>query len=86
MTHSIENLNTTLCIGSIIIDEFNVVNQLSFKYHSMDIFRIKALLKHLDIKGVKEQITKKASILIKGAKKHQNKEVEMFYQELLDSL
>ncbi len=61
-------------------------NQLSCKYHSMDTFRIQALLKHLEKKRVKEEIEKKASILIRGAKKHQNSEVEMFYKRLLTSL
>ncbi len=61
-------------------------NQLSVKHHSMDTFRIQALLKHLDEKGVKEEIEKKATILIKGAQKHQNYEVEIFYKKLLASL
>ena len=61
-------------------------NQLSCKHHSMDTFRIQALLKHKDIKSAKEEIVKKANILIKGAKKHQNQEIEMFYKTLLSSL
>lgn len=61
-------------------------DQLSFKHHSMDTYRIKALMKHLDVRGVKEEIEKKATILIKGAKKHQNHEIENFYTRLLGSL
>lgn len=61
-------------------------NQLSFKYHSMDKFRIKALLKHQELASVRVEIEKKASILIKGAQKHQNFEVEKFYQRLLSAL
>ena len=59
-------------------------DQLSFKHHSMDTFRIKALLKHIEHLYVKEEIAKKCLILIKGAKKHKNVEIEDFYTALLN--
>ena len=58
-------------------------DQLSFKHHSMDRFRIEALLKHKELTCVKEEIEKKCRILIKGAKKHGNREVEAFYLSIL---
>jgi glycosyltransferase involved in cell wall biosynthesis len=58
-------------------------NQLSVKFHSMDTFRIQALLKHKELDSVKVEIEKKCHILIKGAKKHGNKEVETYYMRLL---
>ena len=50
-------------------------NQLSFKYFAMDRYRVQALLKHLPDKKIKLEIEKKLSIMIKGAIKHQNKEL-----------
>jgi glycosyltransferase involved in cell wall biosynthesis len=58
-------------------------NQLSFKYHSMDTFRIQALLKHQGLQCVQEEIVKKSHILIKGAKKHGNQEIEAYYGKVL---
>ncbi len=46
--------------------------QLSREYHSMDYYRIKALLKHKELKIVRDEISKKLSILQKGAIKHKN--------------
>ena len=57
-------------------------DQLSFKFHSMDRFRIEALLKHQELSIVKEEIAKKCQILIKGAKRHNNREVEELYTAL----
>ena len=74
----VENILTTKFAGHD--------DQLSFKHHSMDTFRIEALLKHSELERVKAEIEKKCHILIKGAQKHQNQEVEMFYSELLTSL
>jgi len=58
-------------------------NQLSFKYHAMDTFRIKALLKHRESAQVQEEIKKKALILQKGAQKHQNKDILAFCEDVL---
>jgi glycosyltransferase involved in cell wall biosynthesis len=58
-------------------------DQLSTKHHSMDRFRIKALLKHSHLTEVKLEIEKKCNILINGAKKRGNLEVEKFYTSLL---
>lgn len=58
-------------------------DQLSFKHHSMDTFRIEALLKHIELIYVKEEIAKKCYILIKGAKKHKNEDIENFYTSLM---
>jgi len=58
-------------------------NQLSFKYHSMDTFRIEALLKHRDLASVRAEIKKKCHILINGAKKRENGEVQGYYEDVL---
>ena len=58
-------------------------DQLSTKHHSMDKFKIEALLKHSDLDIVKKEIHKKCNILINGAKKRGNLEVEKFYTSLL---
>ncbi|MCV6608560.1 MAG: glycosyltransferase family 2 protein, partial [Campylobacterales bacterium] len=47
-------------------------DQLSFKYHSMDLYRLKALKKHSELPDVKDLIDKKRNILYKGAKKYNN--------------
>ena len=60
--------------------------QLSFKYFAMDIFRIKALLKHLPDKRVQKEIEKKLYILQKGAKKHQNREILEFIEAVKEVL
>jgi len=52
--------------------------QLSFSTPLMDIYRIEALKKHLNSKYsniVQKVISKKIEILLKGAKKHNNKEI-----------
>ncbi len=61
-------------------------DQLSFKYHSMDRFRIKALLKHLDSESAKRMIKKKCNILEKGAKKRGNVEVLEFCERVMKKL
>ena len=61
-------------------------NQLSFNTKLIDIFRIKALEKHIDSKHktqVIEELIYKTSILLKGAKKHANSEVTEFCEERL---
>jgi len=60
-------------------------NQLSFSTKLMDKYRILALLKHKDSKFkdlISKEIIKKCDILIKGAIKHKNKEIEEHYQNL----
>jgi len=60
-------------------------NQLSFTTKLMDQYRIKALLKHLDSpykEQIVQEIIKKCDILIKGAIKHNNKEIEEKYTKL----
>ena len=60
-------------------------NQLSFTTKFMDKYRIKALLKHTNSdykQEVNELIVQKCDILIKGAIKHQNKDIESYYTKL----
>jgi len=60
-------------------------NQLSFDTPLQDQYRIKSLLKHIDSpysKEIKKEIVKRCEILIKGALKHGNKEVELYYSKL----
>ena len=60
-------------------------NQLSFTTKLMDSYRIKALQKHLDSQykqTINELIIRKCEILIKGAIKHQNKDIENYYTKL----
>jgi len=60
-------------------------NQLSFSTKLMDIYRIKALQKHLETEYkilINEEIVKKCNILIKGAIKHENKDIEEEYSKL----
>ncbi|MFC2158070.1 glycosyltransferase family 2 protein [Acidobacteriota bacterium] len=66
-------------------------DQLSRKFHSMDIFRIRALEKALtlDLSGeqrslVIEEIVKKAQILVQGAEKRGNEEQSRFYRNLIE--
>lgn len=64
-------------------------NQLSFTTSFIDIFRIKALKKHLLSpyeKEVKEEILYKASILEKGALKHNNQTLQRYLKELYETL
>jgi glycosyltransferase involved in cell wall biosynthesis len=58
-------------------------DQLSFKHHSMDKFRIEALLKHKELPQVIDEIKKKAKILINGAKKRGNTQIISFYENIL---
>jgi len=61
-------------------------NQLSFSTKMMDVYRIKALQKHTNCfshhHAIKKEIIKKCDILIKGAQKHHNKEIEKYYTQL----
>ncbi len=57
-------------------------NQLSFSYEAMDRFRVNALLKHDDLKIVQDKILKKCAILINGAKKRNNIDIQKRYQEI----
>ena len=60
-------------------------NQLSFTTEMMDKYRILALLKHKDLdykELILTEIIKKCNILIKGAIKHNNKEIEEHYTKL----
>lgn len=57
-------------------------DQLSLQYHSMDLWRLRALAKHIESsllttlqkEAVKESILEKSAILLKGFQKHQNNE------------
>jgi hypothetical protein len=60
--------------------------QLSFETPLMDTFRIKALLKHKENPKVQQEIIKKCGILIKGAIKHKNKDIENYYTTLQKGL
>ncbi|MEA3314362.1 MAG: glycosyltransferase family A protein [Campylobacterota bacterium] len=63
--------------------------QLSFITPMMDRYRIKVLLKYKDTKYskiVKNIILNKCNILIKGAIKHNNKEIENYYKKVIESL
>ena len=60
-------------------------NQLSFATRLIDKYRIKALSKHIDSiygKEIRETIISKCDILIKGAIKHNNKDIENYYSKL----
>lgn len=57
-------------------------NQLSFVTPMMDTYRIEALLKHKSKIDVKNMIIKKCNILIKGAVKYNNKDIENYYISL----
>jgi glycosyltransferase involved in cell wall biosynthesis len=56
-------------------------DQLSTRYHSMDEQRIYALKKHIEIKGVREEIIRKYRILIEGALKRGKKERASVWKE-----
>lgn len=81
-------------IAEAVINKYGGhADQLSHKYFAMDYFRIKSmhhlltsckLLAHQKY-GVHEEIVKKAEILIKGYKKHQNLEKVPEIEEILDS-
>ncbi len=64
-------------------------DQLSKKYFAMDRWRVKALLKLLEKEIDKEVLKvaiKKSQILIKGAKKHNNKEILDEFEPILKRL
>lgn len=58
-------------------------NQLSFGYSVMDKFRVTALLKHDDLEMVQEEIIKKCMILINGAKKRDNIDIQEEYKKIM---
>ena len=60
--------------------------QLSFETPMMDTLRIKALYKHINSKyskDVKEELNRKIQILLKGARKYNNKEIIETYSKLI---
>jgi glycosyltransferase involved in cell wall biosynthesis len=57
--------------------------QLSFKYWGMDRWRIESLKKHDSNQKVRDEIIKKSKILLKGAIKNQNSEVEQKYKSII---
>jgi len=60
-------------------------NQLSFSTKMMDEYRIKALQKHQNSifrDSINIEILKRCDILIKGAIKHNNKDIENYYFKL----
>ncbi len=80
-----------------LIDKYEVSryegdDQLSKKYKCMDEFRVQALLKHIDNKKsdfyeiIKKEIIKKCNILIKGAIKHNNKQIFSKYSKILQDM
>jgi glycosyltransferase involved in cell wall biosynthesis len=73
-------------IEKVLTTKYAGDEQLSFKYHSMDRWRIKALLKHKELPTVKDEIEKKVNILLKGAVKHQNDEIIRFCEEVSQDL
>lgn len=73
-------------IDNILTTKFAGHVQLSFKYHSMDRYRVQALLKHKESSVVKVEIEKKLEILLKGAIKHENKELIGFCELVLKNL
>ena len=50
-------------------------DQLSQRFYAMDRWRVKAMLPFCDDERVREVALKKCEILLKGAKKHNNKEI-----------
>ena len=69
-------------LDEVLTTKFAGHEQLSFKYHSMDKYRIEALLKHKNREVVKQEIEKKLEILLKGALKHGNRELIDFCKEV----
>lgn len=64
-------------------------NQLSFETPFIDIYRIKALEKHLNTqykKEVKDEIKYKTEILLKGAKKHNNQKIINYFEKKLNAV
>jgi glycosyltransferase involved in cell wall biosynthesis len=73
-------------VEEVLTTKYAGHEQLSFKYHSMDKFRIIALLKHCKNQLVESQIRKKSEILLKGAVKHKNFELIRFCEEVLRAI
>jgi glycosyltransferase involved in cell wall biosynthesis len=60
--------------------------QLSVGFLMIDTFRIKALEKHLEYACVVSELKKRCKIVIKGAKRHNNREVFQHYEAKLNAL
>ena len=73
-------------VDEVLTTKYAGHEQLSFKYHSMDKFRIEALLKHKEEVIVKQEIEKKLELLVKGAIKHQNSELIAFCKAISQDL
>jgi glycosyltransferase involved in cell wall biosynthesis len=73
-------------IDEVLTTKYAGHEQLSFKYHSMDKFRILSLLKHKNQADVKVEIEKKLEILLKGAVKHENHELVVFCEKVYRKL
>jgi hypothetical protein len=69
-------------IEDILTTKYAGHEQLSFKYHSMDMQRVQALLKHDNLSMVKEVIVKKVEVLKKGAIKHNNLRLITFCKDI----
>ena len=80
-----------------LIDKYEVSryegdDQLSKKYKCMDEFRVQALLKHIHntksdfYENIKNELIKKCNILIKGALKHNNKQIYQKYSHILQEI
>ena len=69
-------------------------DQLSLKYHSMDLWRLRALVKHLNSTHITsrehnllvENINKKSQFVLKGARKHGNLEAEAEVLAILNTI
>ena len=73
-------------LDEVLTTKFAGHEQLSFKYHSMNRYRIEALKKHVNHPKVRVEIQKKSKILLKGAIKHENKEIVRFCEDVLRNL
>ena len=61
-------------------------DQLSHKYFGMDRWRIKGMLPYIDDPKVLEVALKKCEILLKGARKHKNREILEEFEPLCSEL
>ncbi len=62
------------------------LDQLSCKYFGMDRWRIKGMLPYIDDPKVLEVALKKCEILLKGARKHKNREILEEFEPLCNEL
>jgi glycosyltransferase involved in cell wall biosynthesis len=69
-------------VDEVLTTKYAGHEQLSFKYHSMDLYRVKALIKHKELQVVKDEIEKKSKILLKGALKHKNYKLIKFCNDI----